>query len=157
MKRIISLSLISLFLTFPVYGQDVVEPNSGTPDVTQTSDPPLENADPLPDLTLDSNVNLLEEPSVPEDLPAPEDQPAQGDQPDSDFLSASEDQPAAESESNADQDNAPLLETPAQLAEKDLKEGGYRLLMNMGKAAGQEVPHLHTHLFAGKKLGKMLP
>ena len=33
---------------------------------------------------------------------------------------------------------------------------GYRLLANTGGNAGQEVPHLHVHLFAGRGLGPML-
>jgi diadenosine tetraphosphate (Ap4A) HIT family hydrolase len=33
---------------------------------------------------------------------------------------------------------------------------GYRLLANIGKRAGQEVPHLHTHIFGGQPLGPML-
>ena len=33
---------------------------------------------------------------------------------------------------------------------------GYRLLSNIGAAAGQEVPHLHVHIFAGRSLGPML-
>jgi diadenosine tetraphosphate (Ap4A) HIT family hydrolase len=33
---------------------------------------------------------------------------------------------------------------------------GYRLLANTGKRAGQEVPHLHIHLFGGQPLGPML-
>ena len=33
---------------------------------------------------------------------------------------------------------------------------GYRLLANTGKRAGQEVPHLHVHLFGGQPLGRML-
>jgi histidine triad (HIT) family protein len=33
---------------------------------------------------------------------------------------------------------------------------GYRLLANTGHDAGQEVPHLHVHLFAGRRLGPML-
>jgi len=35
-------------------------------------------------------------------------------------------------------------------------ESGYRLLANTGADAGQEVPHLHVHLFAGRPLGPML-
>ena len=33
---------------------------------------------------------------------------------------------------------------------------GYRLLANIGKRGGQEVPHLHVHLFGGAPLGPML-
>ena len=33
---------------------------------------------------------------------------------------------------------------------------GYRVLSNMGKRGGQEVPHLHVHLFGGQPLGPML-
>jgi len=37
-----------------------------------------------------------------------------------------------------------------------LVEGGYRLLANTGINSGQEVPHLHVHIFAGRPLGPML-
>lgn len=33
---------------------------------------------------------------------------------------------------------------------------GYRLLTNVGGHGGQEVPHLHVHLFGGQWLGPML-
>jgi diadenosine tetraphosphate (Ap4A) HIT family hydrolase len=33
---------------------------------------------------------------------------------------------------------------------------GYRLLTNVGLNSGQEVPHLHVHLFGGRPLGPML-
>jgi histidine triad (HIT) family protein len=33
---------------------------------------------------------------------------------------------------------------------------GYRLLANVGMNSGQEVPHLHVHLFGGRPLGPML-
>ena len=33
---------------------------------------------------------------------------------------------------------------------------GYRSLVNIGKDGGQEVPHLHFHLFGGEKVGKMV-
>jgi histidine triad (HIT) family protein len=33
---------------------------------------------------------------------------------------------------------------------------GYRLLGNVGKRAGQEVAHLHVHIFGGQPLGPML-
>jgi diadenosine tetraphosphate (Ap4A) HIT family hydrolase len=37
-----------------------------------------------------------------------------------------------------------------------LVEPGYRLLCNLGADGGQEVPHLHVHLFGGARLGRML-
>ena len=37
-----------------------------------------------------------------------------------------------------------------------LDEPGYRLLSNMGRDGGQEVPHLHVHLVGGGALGPML-
>jgi diadenosine tetraphosphate (Ap4A) HIT family hydrolase len=40
--------------------------------------------------------------------------------------------------------------------EAGLVESGYRLLANTGLDAGQEVPHLHVHIFAGRPLGPML-
>jgi diadenosine tetraphosphate (Ap4A) HIT family hydrolase len=33
---------------------------------------------------------------------------------------------------------------------------GHRLLTNVGLNSGQEVPHLHVHLFGGKPMGPML-
>ena len=33
---------------------------------------------------------------------------------------------------------------------------GYRILANIGENGGQEVPHLHFHLFGGEKVGKMV-
>lgn len=36
-------------------------------------------------------------------------------------------------------------------------ENGYRILANTGHDGRQEVPHLHVHIFAGKRLGSMLP
>ena len=37
-----------------------------------------------------------------------------------------------------------------------LTETGYRLLANTGRDGGQEVPHLHVHLFGGRVLGRMI-
>ena len=36
------------------------------------------------------------------------------------------------------------------------QEEGYRVLSNIGKNGGQEVPHLHYHIFGGEKIGKMV-
>ncbi len=33
---------------------------------------------------------------------------------------------------------------------------GYRVLANVGPNSGQEVPHLHAHIFGGRPLGPML-
>ncbi len=33
---------------------------------------------------------------------------------------------------------------------------GYRALTNLSEDGGQEVPHLHFHLFGGEKIGKMV-
>ncbi|MFD1952464.1 histidine triad nucleotide-binding protein [Sphingomonas arantia] len=40
--------------------------------------------------------------------------------------------------------------------EQGLVEPGYRLLANVGSHGGQEVPHLHVHLFGGRALGRMV-
>ena len=36
------------------------------------------------------------------------------------------------------------------------KGKGYRVLTNLSINGGQEVPHLHFHLFGGEKIGKMV-
>ena len=36
------------------------------------------------------------------------------------------------------------------------KGKGYRALTNINEFGGQEVPHLHFHLFGGEKVGKMV-
>lgn len=40
--------------------------------------------------------------------------------------------------------------------ENRLVDPGYRLLANIGAHGGQEVPHLHVHLFGGRPLGRMI-
>jgi len=40
--------------------------------------------------------------------------------------------------------------------DEGLVESGYRLLANVGLNSGQEVPHLHVHIFGGCPLGPML-
>ena len=40
--------------------------------------------------------------------------------------------------------------------EAGMVERGYRLLANVGPESGQEVPHLHVHIFAGRVMGPML-
>jgi histidine triad (HIT) family protein len=36
------------------------------------------------------------------------------------------------------------------------QEGGYRVLSNTGVDGGQEVPHLHYHIFGGEQIGKIV-
>ena len=37
-----------------------------------------------------------------------------------------------------------------------LVEPGYRMMANIGTHGGQEVPHLHVHIFGGEPLGPMI-
>ncbi len=37
-----------------------------------------------------------------------------------------------------------------------VSDSGYRYLGNNGRDGGQEVPHLHFHIFGGEKLGRMI-
>ena len=43
------------------------------------------------------------------------------------------------------------------VAENNLAQTGFRTIANAGVNGGQEVPHFHVHLLAGRKLGRMLP
>ncbi len=40
--------------------------------------------------------------------------------------------------------------------QQGLEDTGYRVIVNCGKDAGQEVMHLHYHLLGGKKLGEKI-
>lgn len=40
--------------------------------------------------------------------------------------------------------------------DKGLVEPGYRLLVNLGQHGGQEIAHLHVHVFGGEPLGRMI-
>ena len=40
--------------------------------------------------------------------------------------------------------------------DEGLVDQGYRILANVGLNSGQEVPHLHAHIFGGRPLGPML-
>lgn len=40
--------------------------------------------------------------------------------------------------------------------EQGIAESGYRLIVNNGNDAHQEVPHLHVHLLGGRTLGPLL-
>lgn len=57
----------------------------------------------------------------------------------------------------SDSEIAALVRATGRIArEAGLVGSGYRLLANSGVDAGQEVPHLHVHIFAGRPLGPML-
>ncbi len=61
------------------------------------------------------------------------------------------------SERASDAEIAGLVRATGRIArEAWLVESGYRLLTNTGLDSGQEVPHLHVHIFAGRPLGPML-
>ncbi len=40
--------------------------------------------------------------------------------------------------------------------EAGLVEPGYRVLYNVGAHGGQEIAHLHAHIFGGRPLGRMV-
>jgi histidine triad (HIT) family protein len=61
------------------------------------------------------------------------------------------------SEKASDAEMAGFVRAVGKVArDQQLVVGGYRLLANTGKRAGQEVPHLHVHIFGGQPLGPML-
>lgn len=50
-----------------------------------------------------------------------------------------------------------LFTVAKKVAEQEgVAESGYRLLVNCNRDAGQEVYHLHMHIFGGRPLGPML-
>ena len=61
------------------------------------------------------------------------------------------------SERAPDAEIAALVRAAGKIArDEGLVEPGYRLLANVGPNSGQEVPHLHLHIFSGRPLGPML-
>ena len=63
--------------------------------------------------------------------------------------------------SNASQEEMVGLLKGINIVAKKLKISvdtgkGYRALANISEDGGQEVPHLHFHLFGGEKVGKMV-
>ena len=50
-----------------------------------------------------------------------------------------------------------IAEVAKKLGVSEVVKGeGYRSLVNVGTHGGQEVPHLHFHIFGGEKVGKMV-
>jgi diadenosine tetraphosphate (Ap4A) HIT family hydrolase len=61
------------------------------------------------------------------------------------------------SRDGSDQEIAAFVRAVGRIArDAGLVEEGYRVLANVGMDSGQEVPHLHAHIFAGRPLGPML-
>ena len=61
------------------------------------------------------------------------------------------------SKNASEREIAALFRAVAKIAkDHDLESSGYRILSNQGVNGGQEVPHLHIHLFGGQALGPML-
>jgi histidine triad (HIT) family protein len=57
----------------------------------------------------------------------------------------------------SDTEIAALLRATAIVAEQaGVKDQGWRLLSNVGADGGQEVQHLHFHVFGGRHLGRMV-
>jgi histidine triad (HIT) family protein len=61
------------------------------------------------------------------------------------------------SERASDEEIAGFVRAVGKVArDENLIAPGYRLLTNVGANGGQEVPHLHVHIFGGRGLGPML-
>ncbi len=57
----------------------------------------------------------------------------------------------------SDEEIAGLVRAIGKIArDAGLVKDGYRVLANVGPNSGQEVPHLHLHIFGGRPLGPML-
>ncbi len=57
----------------------------------------------------------------------------------------------------SDAEIAGLVRAVGKIArDAGLVDQGYRVLANVGLNSGQEVPHLHLHIFGGRPLGPML-
>jgi histidine triad (HIT) family protein len=61
------------------------------------------------------------------------------------------------SERASDEEIAAFVRAAGKIArDEGLVAPGYRVLANVGLNSGQEVPHLHLHIFGGRPLGPML-
>jgi diadenosine tetraphosphate (Ap4A) HIT family hydrolase len=61
------------------------------------------------------------------------------------------------SEKASDEEIAGLVRAVGKIAREAVPlEEGYRVLANVGPVSGQEVAHLHLHIFGGRPLGPML-
>ena len=49
-----------------------------------------------------------------------------------------------------------MFAAASEMARREgVEDSGYRVVINQGHDAGQQVPHLHLHLLAGRPLGAM--
>lgn len=61
------------------------------------------------------------------------------------------------SASATDAEIAALMRAVGRIAaDRGVTQTGYRILVNNGADANQEVAHLHIHIFAGQPLGRMI-
>ncbi|MFQ5784881.1 MAG: histidine triad nucleotide-binding protein [Alphaproteobacteria bacterium] len=61
------------------------------------------------------------------------------------------------SENAPDAEIAAFMRAVGRIArDQGVADSGYRFLANNGADAHQEVPHLHIHIFGGRKLGRMI-
>ena len=61
------------------------------------------------------------------------------------------------SASASDAEIAALMRAVGRIAaDNGVAQTGYRVLVNNGADANQEVAHLHLHIFAGQPLGRMI-
>ena len=61
------------------------------------------------------------------------------------------------SERGSTEEIAALVRAVGRIArDEKMVAAGYRILANVGLNGGQEVPHLHVHIFGGRGLGPML-
>ena len=59
--------------------------------------------------------------------------------------------------SATDEEQAAFTRMIANVAElTGIAEGGYRVISNIGRDGGQEVPHLHMHVLGGEPVGSMV-
>ncbi|MFA4996249.1 MAG: histidine triad nucleotide-binding protein [Patescibacteria group bacterium] len=49
-----------------------------------------------------------------------------------------------------------MLLTARKIAHENGLKEGYRLIMNVGKKGGQEVPHIHLHILGDDPLGDII-
>lgn len=49
-----------------------------------------------------------------------------------------------------------LIKSISSIAKILSLNNGYRVICNTGNDAGQEVPHIHLHILAGKNLGRII-